>query len=450
MTVHSLSGDFRAFWCAGHAVAHHADPYARASLASCERSSMPYGLYTAPPNVTVPAPLPPYALLLFVPFALLSFPVAAVLWMGAMLAAVLCSMRMLTVTLRLPAALVTAMLLLAAAVLWLPFGEVTPLALLGMALAARALQRQGALGLAVGLMIMAIEPHLALGAWICAALFVPSARLAILAAGAVLLACCALAHPGALQEYLTAVLPLHAFAEIPRTTQYSATWIAFEAGLRPQAALLAGEIVFALMLVFGVVAARMLAKRWSEPALLAIVPPAFAVMGGTFVHASQIVLATPFAAYLAVHRRGPLRAAGAIACAVLAVPWLQGGQQQTIVLIGVLLCGAIVFYATREAALAMRTALGAMALAVLLLIVNRHPAPPPHAAVPASLSTSPLASADWGRYIWSEQSVAAPQVWIAKMPSWLAMLLLIGSVAYAIANEKRIARVRVQHAPLLE
>ena len=75
-----LMGDFRAFYCAGAAVAQHANPYLEEPLRSCEQNAGPPAEPAFLRPVALPAPLPPYALALFVPFARLPFPAAALLY----------------------------------------------------------------------------------------------------------------------------------------------------------------------------------------------------------------------------------------------------------------------------------------------------------------------------------------------------------------------------------
>ena len=81
-----LFGDFRAFYCAGAAVGERANPYVNEPLHDCET-------HTQPPEsaqirqVTVPAPLPPYALLGFVLLARLPFLIAASIFTVASIAA---------------------------------------------------------------------------------------------------------------------------------------------------------------------------------------------------------------------------------------------------------------------------------------------------------------------------------------------------------------------------
>nr|MDQ6925711.1 glycosyltransferase 87 family protein [Candidatus Eremiobacteraeota bacterium] len=82
-----VMGDFRAFYCAGAVIAQHANPYLEEPLRGCERDAGPPAEPAFLRPVALPAPLPPFALALFVPFGLLPFPVAAVLYGVILIAA---------------------------------------------------------------------------------------------------------------------------------------------------------------------------------------------------------------------------------------------------------------------------------------------------------------------------------------------------------------------------
>ena len=81
-----LMGDFRAFYCAGNAIAQGANPYLTEPLRTCEAHAGPPAEPAFLRPVALPAPLPPYALVLFVPLSLLPFGVAAACY-GALLVA---------------------------------------------------------------------------------------------------------------------------------------------------------------------------------------------------------------------------------------------------------------------------------------------------------------------------------------------------------------------------
>jgi hypothetical protein len=443
--VHSALADFRAFRCAGSTLLHGADPYRAAALSSCEQSPAPLGLYSAPAGLVVPAPLPPYALLLFVPFAYAAFPIAAVLWLLVLCCAVIASALLFARTLRIALPAVCWMLLLSAVLLWLPFGEATPIALLGAALAARALQTQQRVLAAAGFALLALEPHLALGAWLCTFFFAPRMRAAILVTGGALIAL-SLAVPGALVEYAGSVLPLHALAEVPRPAQYSATWALGAIGVSPHAALQAGSFTYAAAMIGGVWAAARLRQRWNDAAVLVLAPIAAAAIGGTFVHASHIALAVPFAAMLAAREPGRAGRAAALACAVLSVPWLTGAGQQVMLFAGAAVAAVVTLSLTRSRPAAAGMFAGALGCAVMLFALRQAHAVPHPRTFPIAARTGELASASWGRYVWREQSSVTAADWLGKMPTWFALLLLAGAAA-AAAHKEAVVVVRVRDAP---
>jgi hypothetical protein len=90
-----LLGDFRAFYCAGVALTQGADPYREEPLRSCEiragAPAEPKGLHA----VALPAPLPPYALAAYTPFARLPFTVAGALYLALLVAAMAAATQLL-------------------------------------------------------------------------------------------------------------------------------------------------------------------------------------------------------------------------------------------------------------------------------------------------------------------------------------------------------------------
>src|SRR5579862_8531069 len=70
-------GDFRAFYCAGWVVRSGGNPYMEQPLHRCELATMAPSMARAWRDITIPAPLPPYVIAFFVPFALLTYAQAA-------------------------------------------------------------------------------------------------------------------------------------------------------------------------------------------------------------------------------------------------------------------------------------------------------------------------------------------------------------------------------------
>jgi hypothetical protein len=255
-------------------------------------------------------------------------------------------------------------------------------------------------------------------------------------------------HAGIFIEYLRQVLPLHALAEVPRPVQYSATWLLDALGFSPAIALQAGAATYVGSIAASVLIAMRLLRRWNDRSVLVFAPLAAAVIGGTFVHSSEIALALPFAALLAVREQGRLAAAGALACAVLAVPWLQGGPQQTIVLVGAAVCAALVLLLNENSRLALGSLAGSAILAAALILAHREPAAVHQPRTfPIPESRGELASASWGRYIWREQSAVTAADWLGKTPTWLALLALAALAAGAASNKEPVVVVRVHEAP---
>src|SRR5579883_636545 len=60
-------GDFRAFYCAARVAAHRADPYLTEPLRSCEVAIGTTPFFRKNPGVTIPAPLPGYAIAALMP-----------------------------------------------------------------------------------------------------------------------------------------------------------------------------------------------------------------------------------------------------------------------------------------------------------------------------------------------------------------------------------------------
>ena len=320
--------DFRAYYCASLAQREGLNPYFTASIHECE-SHTPAPYYRAPKNVTVPAPYPPYALAFFYPLTFIPFAAAAILWWILLAVALALSAYALARVATWHPEPVEGRFLVAWAVLVLSLGlasftsgNLMPIGLAAIVLAALAAQR-GALGAAVlALALAMIEPQIALPA--AAAFFVafPPIRVA-LAFVMILLGEVSIASSGVAQTiaYVTAVLPAHALSEVSRDNQYSLSTVMTALGVPDASAALAGSISYAIVGIAGVLVALRLARRYHDPALTLLVPPAFSLLGGSFVHTGEIAAAVPASLVLYTHAqkyRGSLLAA----LILLAVPWM--------------------------------------------------------------------------------------------------------------------------------
>ena len=122
-------------------------------------------------------------------------------------------------------------------------------------------------------------------------------------------------------SYLTAVVPAHALSEVSRDNQYSLSTIVSALGAPDATAVLVGGIAYVVALVFGVIVAARLARN-GDPAYLVLIPPAIALLGGSFVHTVEIAAAVP-AAFLLCTTAYERSAWLVTTLVLLAVPWMM-------------------------------------------------------------------------------------------------------------------------------
>ena len=315
-----LMGDFRAFYCAGSAIALGADPYREQPLHACELRAGPPAEPAALRVAAIPAPLPPHALLAFVPLSRLPFATAALVFMLASLGAFAASVvvfarvtRVSSIELNLVFAAVTATV---AMFVGQPMSFVL-LALAGTAWFARERRWWQASACACA---ATIEPHLALPAIAAMAVALPRTRIPLLGCLAAAAALGALVvGPATTVEYVRDVLPAHALANAYEW-QYSLTSVLTSMGVGAPLAVHLGEGMFAAMAALGVAVAVRLRAVTGDAATLAIVPPAFAVFGGVHVHVQQIAVAFPAALYVCAHFPS-VRAVAARGVVLAMIPW---------------------------------------------------------------------------------------------------------------------------------
>ncbi len=449
--VHVLLGDFRAFYCAGATLLHGGNPYAAGPVYACERPPAPFGLYRAEPGVAVPAPFPGYALAFFALFGALPFVIAAALWLIVLFAttAVTCVALARLCGREIGAAV--AVVIVGLAVFVLQYGALTSIelsALLCFAIALSAKQWNAATVAAAFAMII---PHVGIPA--VAGVFLWQTqmrwRLALLAAGLVVLDVLAGGAHVAL-AYVTDVLPAHALSEIGRVSQYSLTWMLHAGGVRDAIAIRAGELCYVLMLAAGVYAGGALARRSKDMAYAVLVPPAFAVFGGSFIHYTEIIVAVAAAALLAVRATIQVRSIFAAAVVLLAMPWIAVIAQSYLVIafaIATFGIGTLLFNC--DARTALRISLGAVLVAGAILVAANIYGPGIPQAGGAALNPA-LAQASWAQYMGGAHSSAGLIYWIGKAPTWIGLALLTIGCAYAaVVNENLVTPVVIEQAPVI-
>ena len=443
-----LMGDFRAFYCGGSVVLHGGNPYEAAPLIACESTPQPFGFHRAPHGLAEPVPFPGYAFALFIPFALLPFVPAALAWIVVQLAALGGAAGLLARMSGRPLAGVLAVFSLGySAAVW-TYGELASFALLCIVAAAFALRRGFTPLAVVALCGAAVLPHVVAPAFIALFLWERRARLPLVLGAAVLIALdLAIGGPSRAVSYFTSVLPAHAQSEIGYVTQYGLTWLLHAAGLPNRVALLCGNLSYVLMAALGIALGGALARRFAEPAFLVATPAGFAVIGGPFMHYSEITLALQLLVLLAARLRGGALTLAGLALLLVALPW-QWVIQAPLIVAFVLAAYAIaVLFLQLGSAIALRTALGAAAYCAVIVIVAAKFGAQIATVAPAHLDPR-LAQASWAEYIRTNSS-SGGLVWIvAKLPTWIGLVLSALSCAYAVAKKDFVARVAVEQAPV--
>jgi len=444
-----LLGDFRAFYCGGSTLLHGANPYEAGPLLHCEQVPQPFGLHTARDRVDLPAPFPGYALGLFGIVALLPYPVAAAAWFVLLLA---CTALACAFTSRLidrPPYAVLILLAVAYSVAVIPYGELAPIILSALTGGALALRRGIKAPLIAAIAVIALLPNVALPVFL--ALFVWNRAALLPVAGiciALLAIDLAIGGPQLAISYFTRVLPNHAASEIGFITQYSMTWFAQGLGAPDRVALAAGNLSYLIAVVTGIWLAGAAARKFRDPAFLLLLPAALAVTFGSFIHYSEITLAFPAALLLFARTHGTARKLAAASLVLIALPWQSIVTQPALVIPVVAGAVAIALVVMRTPVqLSLRLGLGAALFCALAIVLawQLGPQTAPHTA--GAAFDPLLAEASWAQHISDQTSSSGIVWWIPKLPTWIGLVCLALSGAYAVTHEDDVTGVAVKHAP---
>lgn len=429
---------FNAFYCAGVAIDRGADPYLVEPLRSCEHAFAYVRLPSDAVDVVEPAPLPGYALAGMAILGRMPYNVAHATYLLIMLAALAATGLAVSRIAALPPLLAT----LPFVSLWfrnLAFGELPPVAATaGIALCAWALYRGRSWLAAAAAAMVAVEPHVALPLWIALAASRASLRLPLAVMGAPLLALdIAIGGAGQALEYFVRALPAQAASEIHAADQFSLTHMLALAGVGDTTALQIGGLSYLLMIAAGVLVGHRLATGAGFAPYLALVAPAFALLGGTYVHDLQFIVALPLAVTVLARKSTWWRATAAL---LLCIPWTASASRLGMFLTLAAVCGVVAL-----AARGHRLIAGAMAASLVTtfaILVYFTPPPRASAVFQRHLPGTALAAQEW-----REDVEAAPRNHgnsfassRRKLPIWLGSAMLLAlccSAAYSRPQASR-------------
>jgi hypothetical protein len=431
----SLLYDFRAFDCAGAVAGDRADPYRAEPLRRCEHTIGGFRPELA--KLVVPAPLPGYALIPFAVLGRFPFPLAAAFWTAISLLGLTAAGFALGRMSRLPARIVWSALALSAGFLAISLGQLVPLALGALCIAALALERGRYATAAVAAWIAMIEPHVALPAVLALAIFAPRARIPLgIGLAIAIVASIALLGFEANLEYLRAVLPAHAASELTNEEQYSLAYILHGLRLPDVIALSVANLSYLFVAAAGILVAQRIVARGAPRSLLVLVPAAFAVIGGPFVHVHQMAFVIPAALVLAGSVARGTRALG-LALLLLAIPWgtfLQLLSLLPLVALGVALLAHDVLRARPVFAALAGVLAAALVVGLAHGLIGR---PDPSAALRAVADGRLLAEASWTAYIRTSFHSNVMLFALAKLPTFAGLALFLAVALRAAFAQRR-------------
>lgn len=436
----SSLGDFRAFYCAGAVARAGGNPYLAEPLHTCELNTMSDALRARWLSTAIPAPVPPYAIAVLGWLSFMSFATAAFVWNFIVIvaaASIVVTVQKLTL---LPYWAIILAIALPVFGTSATLGQIAPVAIAGVCLSAWFVSRNAWWPAAIAAGVALLDPRLGIPLCASLAIWLRPMRLPL---GAVLLslllgAFALGAHANI--EYLTSVLPAHALSELASDEQYSLSVLLYSLGMPAGGALFAGGLWYLVMAAFSIVLAKRMESRFGHSEFLALVPPACAVIGGPFVHLTQIAVAIP-ALLLLISLESRLRPPMLAALTALALPWPMAKSSEFVLLATALtfgmlwwLCGRTVMrplaysFVVLCAAFALHTAYAADNHSGRRTVVQRTVETPIRAD---------LAEASWARLMWASYSDDDAVSWAKRAPTWGALVIIVLCFAVAAAPVRK-------------
>jgi hypothetical protein len=208
--------------------------------------------------------------------------------------------------------------------------------------------------------------------------------------------------------------------------QYSLTWIAQAFGASGQAAITLGRVSYVGMLILGLWCAGRLSRRFSDPAFLVLIPTAFVVIGGSYIHFTDILLALPAAALLWKDTAGKTRDVLVLAMILLAFPWIWITQEWFAFAFAAATMAMCAWLFGLPVRAAFWIGLLPVLICVCLLAVGALYGP----QLPAQAVSAPphpiAGETSWAAIVRSSLT-SGGVYWLAvKLPTWIGLLLFAG------------------------
>jgi len=442
-------GDFNAFYCAGSALTAGKDPYLAEPIGSCERRPRPQWVRGVAHNLILPAPLPPYALAPFMLLSRLPLVAAAVLWSATLFAAFCITLWSLRRATGLPATTLFAIFAIPAYA-EMYYGEIPAIAVAAIAVSVLLLEQRKGRAAALAASVALIEPHLGLPAVLALFVCVPETRTLLAGVGAGLFGVClAVAGPKVTLEYVHTVLPLHALSEVANSRQLSLTSVVHLLGAPDRIAVRAGSLCYGTMLAIGVIVAYRFKQASRYDGLIVAAPVALVLLGGVFIHVTQMEAALPAALIGFTKSAGKLKTAFGAATILLAIPWVLFTDLGLIFAVLVLLAVAFLMRHMVEWSPRASGATALVAAAFTLALIYGLVLDPnaPSTIVPTA-RPGDFAEVNWTLHVALNGKRNYLTFFFARVPTWCGIALLVGALCSVAARPAgRLANVpKLMHA----
>jgi hypothetical protein len=186
-------------------------------------------------------------------------------------------------------------------------------------------------------------------------------------------------------------------------------------------------IVAAVVLLLGIWAAALAARRLRAPELIVFLPAAAVLLGGIYMHDIQVIVAVPAALTAAARVAEPRRTAALLSLVVLTIVWTQyPGRAVLLVDIAAIAVACMVCIKGTALSKTVTAALYAVGFAAAILLFHRGDRVVPASQTMAAIAPTALAATAWQAYLDATPSRTASdaQQTGQKIPLWFGIAVL--------------------------